>query len=189
MLENARQGYFNGSKAPFGYKTIDAGQTGQHGRIKKKLEIEESEAVIVRDIFKLYVQGKNGTRMGVKEIAKHLNANGITMRGKSWGIHKVHKVISSSTYAGTHIFNKQGGKTQTRKDASEWIKIPVPGIIDEELFYKAAKLREAHSPKKNNPRENLFANSAYRPYPLRPLWFGYGRRYRQKRPVSLLQMQ
>src|ERR1700681_4474226 len=65
MQENARQGYFNGSKAPFGYKTIDAGQTGQQGRIKKKLEVEESEAVIVRDIFKLYVQGKNGTRMGV----------------------------------------------------------------------------------------------------------------------------
>src|SRR5580698_8687846 len=30
MQENARQGYFNGSKAPYGYKTIEAGQTGNH---------------------------------------------------------------------------------------------------------------------------------------------------------------
>jgi site-specific DNA recombinase len=36
MQENARQGFFNGSKAPFGYKTINAGKTGLHGRVKKK---------------------------------------------------------------------------------------------------------------------------------------------------------
>jgi len=152
MQENARQGYSNGSKAPFGYKTIEVGQTGLHGRIKKRLAIEEAEAAIVRDIFALYVTGKNGPRMGIKEIAKHLNAQGITMRGSSWGIHKVHKLLSSSTYAGTMIFNRQGGKTQTRKAESEWIKVPVPAIVDEALFDKAAKLREAHSPKKVNPR-------------------------------------
>ena len=152
MQENARQGYSNGSKPPYGYKTIEVGQTGLHGRIKKKLAIEEAEAAIVRDIFALYVTGKNGPRMGIKEIAKHLNAQGISMRGSTWGIHKVHKVLSSSTYAGTMIFNRQGGKTQTRKAESEWIKVPVPAIVDEALFDKAAKLREAHSPKKVNPR-------------------------------------
>ncbi|MGE4352249.1 MAG: recombinase family protein, partial [Bdellovibrionales bacterium] len=57
MQENARQGYFNGSKAPFGYKTIDAGQTGTRGRIKKKLAINEAEAEIVKEIFALYVHG------------------------------------------------------------------------------------------------------------------------------------
>src|ERR1700679_3391514 len=57
MQENARQGYFNGSKAPFGYKTKDAGQTGAHGRIKKKLSVLESEACVVREIFELYVNG------------------------------------------------------------------------------------------------------------------------------------
>src|ERR1700733_9673143 len=51
MQENARQGYFNGSKAPFGYKTIEAGQTGLHGRVKKKLSIHEPEAETVREIF------------------------------------------------------------------------------------------------------------------------------------------
>ncbi len=50
------------------------------------------------------------------------------------------------------IFNRQGGKTQTRKVESEWIKVPVPAIVDEALFDKAVKPREAHSPKKINPR-------------------------------------
>jgi hypothetical protein len=40
MQENARQGYFNGSKAPFGYQTIDVGQSGRDGRHKKKLGSE-----------------------------------------------------------------------------------------------------------------------------------------------------
>ena len=83
MQENARQGYFNGSKAPFGYKTIEAGQTGREGRIKKKLAIDENEALIVRDIFAFYISGKNSVRMGIKEIAKHLNAKGVTRSGGS----------------------------------------------------------------------------------------------------------
>jgi site-specific DNA recombinase len=44
MQENARQGYFNGSKAPFGYQTIEVGQTGREGRHKKKLAIQDTEA-------------------------------------------------------------------------------------------------------------------------------------------------
>ena len=36
MQENARQGYFNGSKAPFGYQAITVGQTGTHGRCQKE---------------------------------------------------------------------------------------------------------------------------------------------------------
>ncbi len=89
MQENARQGYFNGSKAPYGYKTVDAGQTGNRGRVKKKLAIEESEAEIVREIFELYVNGKNGPRMGMKEIAKTFNQRGLLMRGKLWRIQTV----------------------------------------------------------------------------------------------------
>jgi len=153
MQENARQGYFNGSKAPFGYKTIEVGQTGLHGRIKKKLAIEESEASIVRNIFKLYTYGKEGRRMGIKEIAKHLNATGSTMRGKPWGIHKVHKILSSSTYAGTHVFNQRDGKTQKAKDRLEWIGIEVPAVVDQKTFEQATKLRQVHSPKKTNPRK------------------------------------
>lgn len=79
MQENARKGFFNGSRAPFGYKTVEAGQTGNRGRIKKKLVIEATEAETVRDIFTLYTHGRNGVRMGMKEIAKTLNLSGKLM--------------------------------------------------------------------------------------------------------------
>jgi site-specific DNA recombinase len=55
MLENARQGYWNGSKPPFGYCTIAAEQRGQ--RTKKRLQIEDREAAVVRQIFRLFLKG------------------------------------------------------------------------------------------------------------------------------------
>ncbi len=75
MLENARQGFWNGALPPFGYRTVEAERRGQ--RIKKRLEIEPREAEIVRQIFRLFLDG-DGTRgpMGVKDIVSWLNARG-----------------------------------------------------------------------------------------------------------------
>ena len=35
MKENARQGFFNGSKPPFGYTAVATETSGSHGRKKK----------------------------------------------------------------------------------------------------------------------------------------------------------
>ena len=45
MKENTRQGFFNGSKPPFGYMAVATETPGSHGRKKKKLQINEAEAV------------------------------------------------------------------------------------------------------------------------------------------------
>jgi site-specific DNA recombinase len=158
MQENARQGYFNGAKAPFGYKTVDAGQTGLRGRMKKKLAIEPKEAEVVRTIFTLYVAGINGPRIGMKEIAKYLNAKGILNRSKLWRVQTVQIVLSSTTYAGWHTFNKLDSKTRQIKADSEWVKIPVPAIIDQDTYDKTTKLRDAWSPKKCAPRREVSPN-------------------------------
>ena len=152
MQENARQGYFNGSQAPFGYKTIDAGQTGTRGRFKKKLEIEPAEADVVRDIYAMYVTGINAPRMGMKDIANTLNAKGITMRGKLWRIQNIHIILSSLTYSGWHVFNKRDSKTSKVKDKSEWIKVAVPAIVSQDIFNQAIKLRNAYTPIRCAPR-------------------------------------
>ena len=75
MLENARQGFWNGSQAPFGYRTVEVEKRGQ--RVKKRLEIDEREAATVRQIFELFLNG-DGTSgsMGVKAVASWLNLNG-----------------------------------------------------------------------------------------------------------------
>ena len=152
MQENARQGYFNGSKPPYGYKTIDVGQTGSHGRIKKKLAIDPTEAEIVREIFALYIHGKDGPRMGSKEIAKQLNAKGLPSRHGVWNSPKVLSVLTNQTCAGSFHFNRHDAKNGRDKDKTEWVTIPVPAIIDQDIFDRAAKLREANTPKACAPR-------------------------------------
>lgn len=159
MQENARQGYYNGAKALFGYKTIDAGQTGTRGRLKKKLAIEPTEAEIVREIFDLYTDGKNNMpRIGMKEIAKTLNQRGLLMRGRPWRVQKIYNILASSTYAGTHVFNKEYSKTRKIKDKSEWVKIQVPATVSQEQFDKATSLRDALTPMKCAPRRETSPN-------------------------------
>lgn len=51
MKENARQGFWNGSLPPIGYRIVEAGE--QHGnRTKKTLEIDPIQAETVRLIFR-----------------------------------------------------------------------------------------------------------------------------------------
>ena len=58
MKENARQGFWNGARPPFGYRTIEVEKRG--ARIKKRLEIDPVEAEQVQLIFKLVQGGHEG---------------------------------------------------------------------------------------------------------------------------------
>jgi site-specific DNA recombinase len=80
MQENARQGYFNGSRATFGYRAVETEATGNKGR-KKRMEIDPVEAKVVREIFELYLNGHQGRDMGCKAIATHLNERNLLVRG------------------------------------------------------------------------------------------------------------
>ena len=64
MRENARQGFFNGSNAPFGYRAAETEALGNRGRRKRKLAVDEAEAALVRRIFDLYLDGFDGRRSG-----------------------------------------------------------------------------------------------------------------------------
>src|SRR5690606_40452909 len=77
MLENARQGFWNGSRPPFGYRTEIKERRGN--KDKKVLVIDESEAQVVRLIFDL-ATGAHGRPLGVKAIATSLNDRGLLRR-------------------------------------------------------------------------------------------------------------
>jgi DNA invertase Pin-like site-specific DNA recombinase len=64
MRENARQGVWNGSRPPFGYRAAEAGRRGH--RVKKVLVVDGSEAEIVRRIFTLHLGTELGHPLGVK---------------------------------------------------------------------------------------------------------------------------
>ena len=152
MRENARRGFFNGSSAPFGYCAVATEALGNRGRRKRKLEIDEAEAAVVRRVFELYLEGDGARRMGMKEVAKYLNERGALMRGKTWGIQKVYKVLSSPVYRGEHFYNVIDSRAGKKRPPSEWIAITVDPIIDAETFERARQRREGRRPTAVPPR-------------------------------------
>lgn len=151
MCENARQGFWNGSLPPFGYRTVVAEQRG--AKTKKKLEIDPFHAETVRHIFKLALQG-DGTSgpMGIKAIATWLNAKSITTRdGGRWGCSSVHELLIRSTYTGRHEFNRFG-KDRKPNQLSDIVVVDVPAIIDQPTFDAVRAQMKARSPKTTAPQ-------------------------------------
>lgn len=146
LKENARQGFWNGSLPPIGYRTVAAEQRG--AKTKKKLEIDPLHADTVRLIYRLALEGDGPKgQMGVKNIVSYLNSRRIFTRdGGRWGIGQVHRILTRRTYMGEHEFNKRS-KTKELKPKTEVVVVPVPPIIDRETFEAVQKLLKARNPK------------------------------------------
>lgn len=95
-----------GNIAPFGYD-------------RKKLEnskgfsliINEQEAFIVREIFRLYVFENNT----INSVARQLNAMNLKPRISSeWSISSVKDILSNPTYIGKIVWNRRKEKKSTR---------------------------------------------------------------------------
>ncbi|MGB3540068.1 MAG: recombinase family protein [Mesorhizobium sp.] len=152
MQENARQGFWNGSKAPYGYAVVAAEQRG--AKTKKRLAVDPVEAEIVRTMFRLFRQG-DGTSgpMGVKAVTCWLNERGHRTRvGARWGIGPLHKILTSPTYRGEYRFNRTVWKTKEAKPEEEQITVPVEPIIDAATFDAVQAMLRAKNPKVMPPR-------------------------------------
>ncbi len=152
MKENARQGFWNGSTAPIGYKLVEAETRGT--KVKKKLKVDSVEAETVRLVFNLYLQGDGQSgALGVKEIVKWLNARGYrTRRGKTFSVGSIHKLLTNTIYIGRWRYNQTSSKTRDKKPAAEIIEISVPGIIEPHVFEQVQRQLHARSPKVAPPR-------------------------------------
>lgn len=146
LKENARQGFWNGSLPPIGYRAVAAEQRG--AKVKKKLEIDPLHADTVRLIFRLAAQGNgNCGPMGVKAIVNYLNERRIyTRHGGRWGIGQLYRILTRRTYIGEHEFNKRS-KSKELKPASEVVTVAVPPLIDRETFDKVQALLRQRNPK------------------------------------------
>jgi site-specific DNA recombinase len=152
MKENARQGFFNGSKPPFGYRVVETEALGNKGQKKKRLAVDPAEAAIVQRIYALYLNGCDGSELGAKSIATHLNDRGITLRGQRWTRGRVHQVLSNETYSGRYRFNRTDQKTKKVKAEVEWVRISVDVVIDSETFARVTQRRHARAPAQVPPR-------------------------------------
>lgn len=115
MTKKANLGERNGGKAPFGYK-LENGE----------LVIDKKEARIVKEIFKMYL---NGT--GLRDITLFFNQLGMGNKG----IKGISYLISNPIYAGKLRWNKHSKRDEIITEGTH------PSIIDSETFDKVQKLK------------------------------------------------
>ena len=152
MLENAKQGFWNGSLPPFGYRAIAVERRGQ--RIKKRLEVDPRAAEVVRTVFRLFRDG-DGRKgpMGVKEITSWLNGHGFKNgRGKAFYISEVHAILTRDAYTGTFHYNRTNSRTGKERPKSEWVAVQVPVIIDAKEFANVQRRLVQRRPAMTAPR-------------------------------------
>lgn len=127
MIKNARDGFWNGGREPLGYRSVPALDNPK----RKRLEIEPSEAWIVREVFALRLKD-----LGSSRIASNLNDRGILNRGKRWNRVSVASLLRNDSVRGMSVFGRKdrrsGGRLRPR---DEWIIVPAHDpIIDEETW-------------------------------------------------------
>lgn len=114
-----------------------------YDQVNGELVINEKEAIIVRRVFNMYLNG-----MGVLKISKALADDGIlNNNGNPYGVSTLMRMLKNEKYMGTMICNKYHKDFDTkriiRNDESEWIihENRIPPIISKEVFNKAKEIR------------------------------------------------
>ena len=189
MLENARQGFWNGSRPPMGYRTVVAEKRGD--KLKKRLEVDPEGASLVRLIFGLALEG-TGDRgpMGLKAIAEHLNTRGMrTQQGKPFYVSTVHAILTRETYTGTHHFNRKNSRTGAPRPREEWVSTSVPPIIAPEAFQRVQERLKARAPRSGTAARHHERRAAVAARHLRQLRLEADAHHRQERALPLLQLR
>lgn len=120
MFKKAELGQWPGGCIPIGY-SFDS---------KAGLQIDENDAPIVRKVFELYIEGKEGS----SAIAQRLNREGFrTRRGRKFSRKSVLQILRNPMYVGRFRWQKQ-------EFAS-----PHPPIIAESTFAAAKQILDSRS--------------------------------------------
>jgi len=177
-----RQGFWNGSHPPYGYKTQVAERRG--GKDKKVLVINEDEAEVVREILAL-ASGREGRPLGAKAITCRLTERGLTRRGVRFSTGSVYGILTDAAYHGQHYFNRRDSRTGEPRPPSQWVGIKVHAIIEETAFNEVQGLLQSRNPKRTPPRvvngPTFLAGLARCGY-----WRRHDPEHRQERPLPLL---
>ncbi|CAI6072558.1 recombinase family protein [Cohnella sp. JJ-181] len=100
LVKKAQKGGRHISRAPLGYELDETYQ----------MHIVESEAMLVREVFNLFVD----KGWGVNKIAKHMNAFSTTKEGGKWDNKNVRNVLTNPTYAGYNHFKPEHWPEENR---------------------------------------------------------------------------
>src|SRR5713101_7378776 len=163
----AQQGGVNVlSGAPYGYRYVRKSDTSA-----AFYEVIEAEAKVVRMVFEIYTE----QGLSINAIARLLNARQIATRtGKGrWERSTVWGMLRNPAYRGTACYGKTELRPRQRitrplrqrrglpsRDSAgherprvEWIEVPVPALVGEELFALAQEQLERN--KRHSPRRTV----------------------------------
>lgn len=129
------QVYGNGN-CPYGYRYVNR-------KKDRRLVIHDGEAITVRNMFCWSLSG-----VSVKRVAHRLNEQGIATPAQAgraartkravlqWTGAMVYRILTNEVYAGTMYFNKtrRVGTKDIFLPREQWIPVPVPAIVEPELF-------------------------------------------------------
>jgi len=149
----AARGSFAGGRA-YGYRSLPIGP-GE--KSERRLEINEPEAVIVREIFQRFAGGESA-----RAIAIALNRRGVpSPRGSTWAVSAIHGnrakgcgILNNELYRGIYIWNRShwvkhpdtGIRKRRELGRAKWLRHELPAlrILSEELW-QAVKRRQEKS--------------------------------------------
>src|SRR5207249_1685522 len=135
----AKAGHTWGGQVPLGYRAIREPH-------KARWEVDDEEAVVVRQIYALYLSGKSA-----REIARLLTDERIPTRldrrqgdgGRKaravgvWEPKSVYNILTNEAYIGIASLGKRQPVTRTTRRVrppEEWTAIPVPPIVERATF-------------------------------------------------------
>ncbi|MHB1006506.1 MAG: recombinase family protein [Chloroflexota bacterium] len=155
-LHWAKQGAMMGGGVPYGYRRVRG--DGKYGH-RSSLEVDEDQAGVVREAFRLLVEEK----LSCRAIAKRLTAAGIrSQSGNShWCQSSVGRLLRQEAYKGTSYYHRTEvietpaagrgrdgygkAKRERIRPLEEWIAIPVPAIVDEDTWEAAQRQLEQNA--------------------------------------------
>ena len=117
-----------------------------------RLEAFEHKAAVVRRIFDDYVRKD----LSMRRIAKGLNQDGVrSLAGRDvWSVSTIGRILRNEAYVGRVYYNRteavpQRGRTgrtrQMARSPDQWIAIPVPAVLKEDLFEAAQRVSRDNS--------------------------------------------
>ena len=122
----AKDGRWTSGQPPYGYIIGP----------DKRLAINDAEAKVIKDIYKMYIGG-----MATVPVAKYLNAKGIPTPAMSkgtknpntgkWNAGHISRIIRNKIYIGEYITQRRS------KQQKAGVRIEVPEIIDRDTFIAA----------------------------------------------------
>jgi DNA invertase Pin-like site-specific DNA recombinase len=168
LQSSARQGKRIVSLPPYGY-TVNP--------VTKRLEVDETTAPIVKEIFRLYLHEgwgmfKISNYLMRKGVPTPRTVSGAANAGTKWHQNTIKGILSNPVYTGKLVFHREETtgilaeselykiRRKVEPDKQIVIENAHPAIITEDDFQAVQELMKKKGERKSNGKESLFAHIA-----------------------------